>query len=110
VNIGELARILGESDRAVLTEILQRFAVTARESHAEVIDLVLSGDASRLRRAAHGAKGESRNAATSLLGNLYAALEAKAKTGESTTALVAEIGAEVARVEAFVAAYAAGQP
>lgn len=57
--------------------------------------------------AAHGAKGEARNAAAKRLGDLYAEIEAKAKSKDLTggAELMASLSQELNRVDAFIHDY-----
>ncbi|MDX2143086.1 MAG: ATP-binding protein [Rhodospirillaceae bacterium] len=108
IDMAALADLLGTADTGVLAEVLREFAAAARASFDEVAMSVARDDLPGIMAAAHGAKGEARNAAAVRLGDLYADLEAKARTKDPAAlpVVLSDIRAEVARVESFIATLA----
>jgi CheY-like chemotaxis protein/HPt (histidine-containing phosphotransfer) domain-containing protein len=110
LDIKVLQELLGSDERHIIVDVVQEFVLSARESWAEVQGQVARRDVSGLSKAAHGAKGEARNAGAVVLGDLYEELEHVAKNDnfEATTRLLSAIPEELSRVQNFVDRFVAG--
>lgn len=110
LDIKVLQEILGSEERRIIVDVVQEFILSARESWAEVQGQVARRDVSGLTKAAHGAKGEARNAGAVALGDLYEELEHIAKNDnfEAAAPLLSAIPAEISRVQDFVDRFVAG--
>ena len=106
VDLCVLAELMGSEDEHALTEILKEFLPAALVSFESVKAAATANDPRELRGAAHGAKGEARNAGANALGHLYARIErgAESVTSSELDALIARTEIEVARVEHFIRA------
>ncbi|MCB2106056.1 MAG: response regulator [Rhodobacteraceae bacterium] len=106
VNVDILAELLGTDDRDLIASILGEFVEAARLSWTQTQEARDNGMAA-LASAAHGAKGEARNAGAAILGDLYAALESAAKSDDDREAgrIMKAIPEELERVEGFVGDY-----
>jgi len=107
-----LQGLLGSEDRHIIVDVVQEFVLSARESWVEVQGQAARRDANGLTRAAHGAKGEARNAGAVALGDLYEELERIAKNDnfEAVAPVLSAIPAEIGRVQDFVDRFVAGMP
>jgi HPt (histidine-containing phosphotransfer) domain-containing protein len=107
-----LQELLGSDDRHIMGDIVQDFALSARESWAEIQAHAALKDTDSLTRAAHGAKGEARNAGATALGDLYEELEhiATNRNFEAVEPVLSAIPAELIRVQEFVDRFVAGMP
>jgi PAS domain S-box-containing protein len=105
-----LHELLGSDDRHIIVDVVQEFVLSAQESWAEVQGQAARKDASGLTRAAHGAKGEARNAGAVALGDLYEELESIAKNDnfEGVEPVLSAIPAELSRVRDFIDRFVAG--
>jgi HPt (histidine-containing phosphotransfer) domain-containing protein len=103
IDISVLEDLLGTSDREIVADILHEFIGAAQESWSEVQLSAKTGDGAAVVRAAHGAKGEARNAGAVMLGDLYEELESLATSGDQDgmDRLFATIPKELRRVEHF---------
>ncbi len=104
LDLNALHELLGSNDRHIIVDVVQEFVLSARESWADVQGQVARKDANGLTRAAHGAKGEARNAGAVALGDLYEELESIAKNDnfEGVDPMLSAIPAELSRVQDFV--------
>jgi PAS domain S-box-containing protein len=105
-----LQELLGSEDRHIIVDVVQEFVLSAKESWIEVQGQVARRDAHGVTNAAHGAKGEARNAGAVALGDLYEELERIAKNDnfEAVEVVLAAIPAELNRVQDFVDRFVAG--
>jgi len=110
VDLSVLQDLLGSADQTILAEIIKEFVSAARDSWRDVESCAARRDADGVGKAAHGAKGEARNAGAILLGDLYEALERNAlRNGlEDTADLLSAIPVELQRVENFADNFIAG--
>jgi HPt (histidine-containing phosphotransfer) domain-containing protein len=105
-----LQDLLGSDDRHIIVDVVQEFVLSAHESWAEVQGQVARKDSNGLTRAAHGAKGEARNAGAVALGDLYEELERVVKNDnfDGAEPVLSAIPAELSRVQDFVDRFVAG--
>src|SRR5262249_32126466 len=111
LDLAALESLLGTSDREIMVDIIQEFVSAARESWTGVHGCAESSDHLALTRAAHGAKGEARNAGALYLGDLYERLESIARHNDRSEVaeLLAAIPIELQRVETFADEFIAGR-
>jgi len=104
IDMAALATILGGNEPEVLRQVMADFLATAATSLAEVEAAVSSGEASKIRAAAHGAKGEARCAAAIGLAEIYAELDRTAEEGDRVVseALASRASLELHHVEDFI--------
>ncbi len=104
LDVHMLGELLGSDDRVMIAEVMREFVLAARESWSEVAGQAIRMDAGGISKAAHGAKGEARNAGAVTLGNLYEELEYVARKDnlEAMQPLLSAIPLELGRVQAFV--------
>ncbi|MCR9254605.1 MAG: Hpt domain-containing protein [Alphaproteobacteria bacterium] len=81
-----LADILGDSDRAFLTELLKGFEDSYVSLWAGMADALANNDLTALREISHSAKGAAANAGATILSDLLKDLETAAKEGDGPTA------------------------
>jgi PAS domain S-box-containing protein len=110
LDLNVLHELLGSDDRHIIVDVVQEFVLSARDSWAEVQGQAARKDANGLTRAAHGAKGEARNAGAVALGDLYEELEHLTKNDnfEAVEPVLSAIPAELGRVQDFVDRFVAG--